>query len=697
MRYCFDDFELDEDGRELRRRTRDTANTSSRVEAAPKVLAFLRTLVRRAPSVVTRGELLEAVWQGQVVSPSAVNTVVKSLRRTLDDDDQRFIRTVHGIGYAFVTPVERHGAVVPSALSDARERLFVGRDAELRRLAAWVTDPSSDATRLFWVHGVGGIGKTSLLHRLESSALEHDVSVVTISCAHVRPSPEALMEAIAASCGVATASAIPDALAALPAGLLALDGYEALGGIDDWLRERFVQRLPPGWRLVLSGRNPPGMRWRVDPIWTKAAEVPLGDLSLDEASALLERRGVAPTERDSILRLAGGHPLTLVLATDSLRRTGRFDGSLPDATDGLATALLDSFVREAPSKQHRDALDCLAVVDALDEPLLAAMLGDETSASGYFDWLSTLGMVERHPAGLALHDLAKSTLTANLAWRNAPRLGLLVERAHMKLFAELESTASPERRRRLVASIWRLLDLHPAIAPLMPLPKLSGAPSIADLDAIERYVDRFEGAASAAALRYWLARDPTCARVVRDQDGAMLGYSVFLKIEPHDDEARAVDPVLGVLDASLERVGKYSVTRWFADCRAYHDVTPVSSGCHIINAERELGALDGELCCHFMLMSNPEAWKPLVRIANVEQKMVNVMIDDRRLIAFAHDMRGQTLLTWFRAFSRRITETLTTGAGFDDGGARNIPSSTADRRPALGAPRASIHATLGRP
>lgn len=674
VRYCFGDFELDEDGRELRRRAPDVPNGASRVEAAPKVLAFLRTLVKSAPRVVTRGELLEAVWQGQAVSPSALNTVVKSLRQVLDDGDQRFVRTMHGIGYAFVTAVERRGAAVPSALSDARQRLFVGRDAELDRLAAWFADPSSDDVRLFWIHGPSGIGKTSLVHRLETLALERHVPAITISCAHLRPSPEALMSAIATCCGAAT-NEVPSALAASPAGVLVLDAYEAVRGIDDWLRERFVQRLPSGWRLVLSGRNPPGLRWRVDPTWTCAAEILLRDLSPDEARALLERRGVAPSEHDRLLDFAGGHPLTLVLATDSLLRRGGFSGLTSSATDGLMTALIDAFVRESPSRHHRDALDCLAVVDALDEPLLAAMMDDDERARECFEWLSTLGMVERHPAGLVLHDLAKTTLTASLAWRNAARLGGLVERAYTKRFAELEVIASLERRRRIVASIWRLFDLHPVIAPLLSLPKLFGPPSSAELEAIEDHVARVEGPASVAALRFWLARDPACARVIRSDDSEMLGYSVFVKVEPGDREARVADPLLTALDAALDPIGKYSVTRWFADCRAYHDVTPVSVGCQTMNTERELGAIDEELCCHFMLTSNPEVWKPLVRLADMNHKIESFAIHDPRLVAFSHDMRGQTLLTWFRTFTRRILETLTTGAALDLGVSPHGPRS----------------------
>ena len=213
------------------------------------------------------------------------------------------------------------------------------------------------------------------------------------------------------------------------------------------------------------------------------------------------------------------------------------------------------------------------------------------------------------------------------------------------------------------------------LAPVLSLPKLSGPPSAAELAAIEEHVERFEGRASAAVLRFWLARDPECARVVRSDDGEMLGYSVFVKVAPDDLEARVTDPVLAALDASLDPIGKYSVTRWFADCRAYHDVTPVSVGCQTINTEREISAIDEELCCHFMLASSFESWNPLLRIADMNRKMRCFAIDAPRLVAFAHDMRGQTLLMWFRSFTRRIMETLTSGTDLELGELARRPTS----------------------
>ena len=57
---------------------------------------------------MSRDELLEKVWDGRVVSDSAIASRIKSARQALGDDGtaQRFIRTVHRQGFRFVAPVK---------------------------------------------------------------------------------------------------------------------------------------------------------------------------------------------------------------------------------------------------------------------------------------------------------------------------------------------------------------------------------------------------------------------------------------------------------------------------------------------------------------------------------------------------------------------------------------------------------------
>lgn len=100
MIYRFDRFELDLAKIELR-----TGGQPCTLE--PQVFALLAFLVEHRERLVSRDEIFEKVWDGRVVTDSALSSRVKSLRRVLGDDgkSQRFIRTIHGQGFRFVSEV----------------------------------------------------------------------------------------------------------------------------------------------------------------------------------------------------------------------------------------------------------------------------------------------------------------------------------------------------------------------------------------------------------------------------------------------------------------------------------------------------------------------------------------------------------------------------------------------------------------
>ncbi len=101
MIYRFDHFELDLGRFELR-----ASGEPCPVE--PQVFSLLAFLVEHRDRLVSRDEILEKVWDGRIVSDSAVSSRVKSARKALGDDGrtQRFIRTIHGQGFRFVADVQ---------------------------------------------------------------------------------------------------------------------------------------------------------------------------------------------------------------------------------------------------------------------------------------------------------------------------------------------------------------------------------------------------------------------------------------------------------------------------------------------------------------------------------------------------------------------------------------------------------------
>lgn len=99
MIYQFGDFEIDTRDFVLRKQ-------GSVVETEPKVFDLLCYLVTNRDRLVTRDELLENLWQGQVVSDTSLSNQIKAARRAIGDDGQKqsMIKTVHGRGYRFLEP-----------------------------------------------------------------------------------------------------------------------------------------------------------------------------------------------------------------------------------------------------------------------------------------------------------------------------------------------------------------------------------------------------------------------------------------------------------------------------------------------------------------------------------------------------------------------------------------------------------------
>ena len=108
MALRFGRFVFDGERRQL---TRDGAA----LRVSPKALELLQILLDRRPNVVDKQVLIEKLWPTVSVEEANVRNLIAELRQALGDDDRSpsLIRTVHRIGYAFVSPVafvHRRGA-----------------------------------------------------------------------------------------------------------------------------------------------------------------------------------------------------------------------------------------------------------------------------------------------------------------------------------------------------------------------------------------------------------------------------------------------------------------------------------------------------------------------------------------------------------------------------------------------------------
>jgi TolB-like protein/Tfp pilus assembly protein PilF len=110
MPLLFGDCVLDAERRELSR-------ASGAVSVGPQVFDLLLCLIENRERVVSKDELIEAVWRGRIVSESTITSHINAARTAIGDNgqEQRFIRTVARKGFRFIGEVseESAGAVAP--------------------------------------------------------------------------------------------------------------------------------------------------------------------------------------------------------------------------------------------------------------------------------------------------------------------------------------------------------------------------------------------------------------------------------------------------------------------------------------------------------------------------------------------------------------------------------------------------------
>ena len=112
MLFSIKDITLDTARRELRR-------DGAMVAVEPQVFDLITFLIAHRDRVVSRDDLLKAVWQGRIVSESTLATRINAARHALGDSGgaQRLIRTIHRRGFRFVGDVIEKLAHVTDASS----------------------------------------------------------------------------------------------------------------------------------------------------------------------------------------------------------------------------------------------------------------------------------------------------------------------------------------------------------------------------------------------------------------------------------------------------------------------------------------------------------------------------------------------------------------------------------------------------
>jgi TolB-like protein len=100
LRYLFEEYTFDTELRELHR-------GSDVVSVAPQVFDLLEYLIRNRERVVSKEDLINAIWNGRIVSDAALTTRLNVARNVIGDsgEKQRLVKTLPRKGFRFIGPV----------------------------------------------------------------------------------------------------------------------------------------------------------------------------------------------------------------------------------------------------------------------------------------------------------------------------------------------------------------------------------------------------------------------------------------------------------------------------------------------------------------------------------------------------------------------------------------------------------------
>ncbi len=544
------------------------------------------------------------------------------------------------------------GGTVGDRVGAARRRAFVGRAGELAYLQSLLDDPQAE-TAVVFVHGPGGIGKSTLLRRLADECADRGMPALRLDARDLAPTPDAVMAALA------PLTAPEPEGAAAGRRVLLIDTFEQLAPMEAYLRDRVLATLPADTLVIVAGQLPPSTAWLTDPGWSALIEtLPLANLSPAESDDYLHRRNVPQQQRPAAVAFTRGHPLALALVSEVALTRGSF---APQQAPDVVKELVDQLMQAIPGAEHRLALEATSQVRVLTLPLLAALL-EVPDAAGLFDWLCRLPIVELGPGGLRLHDLAADVLDAELRWRDPLRYRQLHDRART-FFLDRLSVPDPAQQ---AAAMMDLIFLHqqlrpylqPAAAPAHDL-RIDAA-ATADASAILEIVQRHEGPESAAIAKAWLAIQPDAWSVVRASEGTVAGLLCTLAIEDRGALHDVSDPAVAAAYAELARHSplrqgeRFTLVRYWMSADGYQGVSP-SQSLVTVQTGRHYVTTPG-LAFSLLSFADPEPWAAATEYSDLHRMpAADFTVGGRRYASFGHDWRVVTPTDWLARLAMRET------------------------------------------
>jgi len=459
-------------------------------------------------------------------------------------------------------------------LSDRADESFVGRESELLVLEKLLED---DGPLVLFVHGIAGLGKSTLLSTFADHTRAAGLVVLEMDCRLIEPTERGFLDELGHQLDTQLENldgAIEQLNTYSQLVLLSFDHYESYGLMDTWLRQTLLPLLPDNFRFIIASRQPPVPLWLTSSRWHGLFRVlVLEPLDRSAAVKLLTQAGISNSQAEKIAAVTHGNPLALRLASTTAQShlsTRLEDTDLHEVMEFLATINLS----DVDDPEIRKALQMVCVVRRITRSLLRIL---SPSYDEQWDILRHLAFVESRRDGLHIHDAVREAIARTLhasdpecylscrrlAWeqlrqelRSAPRTELWRYTADMLYLVE-----NPVIREAFFPSGHQELALEPA------LPN--------DIESIRDITRLHEGAESLAAMEEWWKCLPQAFQVARDKDGQVVAFYCMCEADELTSTLCQTDPI---------------ASAW-QDHLSSH---PLPKGCRALLLRRWLGKGPGE-------------------------------------------------------------------------------------------------------
>ncbi len=305
----------------------------------------------------------------------------------------------------FSGAVQADGRILAARVSGRDRSRFVGRADELRFLERCLGDdpPAS----VVFLCGPGGIGKSTLLRELARRAGDRGWDVFGVDGRELAPDPDALEGMLA----TVRASTRP---------LVLIDSFERMTALAGYLRAGLLPSLPDRTLVVISGRGAPDPAWFAGG-WEGAATVlDLGAMPGPDALRLLEVHGITDERAPAIVEWAGGSPLALALAADTVASDSGWNPAGGLDSPEILRSLIHRLVESDLGGVRLSALGVAAIARVTTPGLLHAALPDTDTADAY-ERLRSFTFTEPLGDGVTLHELVRKALRADLRHHDQER------------------------------------------------------------------------------------------------------------------------------------------------------------------------------------------------------------------------------------------------------------------------------------